>query len=179
VDWDDVTHGPANIAVKTAVSLYFGPTHGFDCSRNRAISVKYGVPVVSPFYGRELYNVGFSVPWYFKTPQGGVSKPLLRRVAIQRNLLPRDVAMLKKMGLGSSRQSLTDTQMGVWASHELLDWIMRTVRENLGLVDHLVARDLVQRMVDRNEIDPVFQILQFTMWYRRYFGISKVPLSVE
>lgn len=175
-DMRGMTRDPANISVKTAVSMYFGPTHGFDCSRNRAISYQYGLAVVSPFYDRELYDLGLSIPWYFKTPRGGLSKPLLRKVAIQKKLLPDDIALLRKMGLGSSRNSLTDTQMGAWAAGELSDWMRQTVRENIRLVDHLISAGQVNRMMVGVRTHKLFQVLQFTLWYKRYFGERKVPL---
>lgn len=168
---------PAGISVKTAVSLYLVPTHGFDASRNRAVSQEYGASVVSPFYDRELYDIGLSVPWYFKTPLGVLSKPLLRKVAIRKNLLPKDVVLLRKMGLGSSRTSLTDTQVIAWASRELWDWMTGTVRENLGLVERIISGDQVRQMMAKKEVRRLFRVLQLTLWYKRYIGERKVGLS--
>jgi asparagine synthetase B (glutamine-hydrolysing) len=173
-DMQGMKEDPANISVKTAVSLYFGPVHGFDCSRNRAISAKYGISIVSPFYDRELYNVGLSVPWYMKTPSGELSKPLLRRIAIRKRLLPPDVALLKKMGLGSSRQSLSDTQMKIWATNGLSGWIVDTIEEYYDLVRHLINRDQLMKIVDSKRVYQVFQILQFILWYKRYFGCRRI-----
>ncbi|MCL5067934.1 MAG: asparagine synthase-related protein, partial [Thaumarchaeota archaeon] len=160
---------PANISVKTAVSFYFGPAHGFDCSRNRAISNKFGFSIISPFYDKELYKLGLSVPWYCKTPSGGLSKPLLRKLAIDKKLLPSGVALLKKMGLGSSKNSLLDTQMKVWATNELSGWISSAIEENLGLVGHLIDKDQAKQ-IPKNRTSQIFQILMFVLWYKRYFG---------
>jgi asparagine synthase (glutamine-hydrolysing) len=168
---------PENIWAKTAVSMYFGPTHGFDCSRNRAISYEYGVALASPFYDRSLYNLGLSVPWYFKTPKGGLSKPLLRLVAVKRGILPPEVATLRKMGLGSSRQSLTDAQMKVWASSELSGWIGEAIHEGMGAIDHLIPRDAVERYLRSKRPDEAFQLIQLALWYKAYFGDRKVELS--
>lgn len=168
---------PENIWAKTAVSMYFGPTHGFDCSRNRAVSYEYGVAVVSPFYDRKLYDLGLSVPWYLKTPQGGLSKPLLRLVAVKKGLLPPEVAKLKKMGLGSSRQSLTDAQTRAWASNELSGWAKETMRDGLAFIDHLVAPSRAGRYLENKRLDQAFQLIQFALWYKFYFGSRRIGLS--
>jgi asparagine synthetase B (glutamine-hydrolysing) len=167
----------ANVYLKTAVSMYFGPTHGFDCSRNRAISLEYGVAVASPFYSRRLYDLGLSIPWFYKMPQGGLSKPLLRKMAIQTGLLPPEVVLTRKMGLGSSRRSLTDAQMLTWTSGALSDWLLGSLRENLPMVAHLVSGDRVMKMIERREFQSLYPLLQFALWYRRYFGEEKMAAS--
>jgi len=161
---------PENIGVKTAVSLYFAPSHGFDSGRNRAISVKYGVSIVSPFYERELYNVGLSVPWYYKTPTQGLSKPLLRRLAIRKRLLPREVVFQKKMGLGSSRRSLSETYMGIWVKGQLQGWIANTLSENMELVTSLISQEEATRMIEEGRGSEAFMVLMFVLWYKRYLG---------
>lgn len=176
LDIKGMIRDPANIYVKTAVSFYFGPTHGFDCSRNRAISSRFGISIVSPFYDKELYKAGLSVPWYYKTPSGGLSKPLLRRIAIEKNLLPASIALLKKMGLGSSRQSLVDAQMKIWVMNELSSWVLNTIKENYDLVGHLINKNEMTNMLVKGRASQIFQILMFVLWYKKYFGGRVIAL---
>ncbi len=167
---------PQNITVKTAVSLYFGPTHGFDCSRNRALSSKYRVRTISPYYDKALYDIGLSVPWYYKMPSNGLSKPLLRSIAIQKGILPKDVALLKKKGLGSSRQSLVDTQMKAWMIGELSKWVSETIIESFAVVKHLLNKDETFRILRKGRPSQVFEILSFVLWYKKYFVDRQVTI---
>lgn len=168
---------PANNSAKMAVSRYISSTHGFGCSRNRAISNKLGITIISPFYDKNLYSEGLSVPWYFKTPLNGLSKPLLRKVAITKKLLPAHVALLKKKGLGSSKNSLVNTQMNVWATNELSGWISEMIEKHLGLVGHLMNRGQVRTVINKGRASEIFQILMFVLWYKHYFGERAIPFQ--
>jgi asparagine synthetase B (glutamine-hydrolysing) len=161
---------PANFSVSTAVSLYFAPVHGYDCCRDRAVSNKYGVSVASPYHRIELYNLALSVPWYLNRPVDGLTKPLLRKIAIRKNLLPPNVVLLTKMGLGSSIQSLSETYVGNWVKNQLTGWITDTLADNLGQVGYLIDRDQAMRLVREKRVRQAFLVLMFVLWYKKYFS---------
>ena len=165
---------PANFSVSTAVSLYFAPVHGYDCCRDRALSNEYGVSMVSPYHDRRLYDLALSVPWQRSMPIRGLTKPLLRRIAIRKKLLPPDVVFLTKMGLGSSSRSMTETYMGNWVKSQLSGWISDTLADDFGPVADLIDRDQVKRIVMGGRVRQAFLIVMFVLWYKRYFGARGV-----
>jgi len=171
-----IERDPANFSVSTAVSLYFAPVHGYDCCRDRALSNEYGVSIASPYHQRGLYDLALSVPWYRNIPVRGLTKPLLRRIAIRRKLLPPDVVFLTKMGLGSSYRSLTETYVGDWVKNQLSGWVSDVLAENLGPLSDFIDRDRVKRLVLEKRVQQAFLVVMFALWYKKYFGDRGVVL---
>jgi asparagine synthetase B (glutamine-hydrolysing) len=151
--------------------LETAPDRPANISRIGPICSLFSTKLFEPFLDIQVVELATRLPPSLKQPSMNEDKLILRKMAREYKLLPREFRQ-RKMGLSAPLDGWYEGELREWVHQSLLDNLpsffdrnyVKTLLERKSYLDRIYAKSVTYRTSSRD----IFALLMLALWFKEY-----------